>query len=130
MSNLASGQVSSPVFFDIAGKAAEGVYFTTDYSSELANPENTYLVDAYKKQTGKEPDQNVAWAYAGLLLIAHAIHDAGPGADRDKVRGALATLKYVPTALGDGKFSFVENRMPTYPDVVMHVVNGKPTLVK
>jgi branched-chain amino acid transport system substrate-binding protein len=127
---FASGQISSPTFFDIAGTAAEGIYYTADYSAGLANPENTYLVDAYKKQTGKEPDQNVAWAYAGLLLIAHAVNDAGPGADRDKVRGALAALKNVPTALGDGNFSFDENRMPTYPDVVMQVVNGKPALVK
>jgi branched-chain amino acid transport system substrate-binding protein len=127
---LGSGQASSPVFFDIAGKAAEGVYYTADYASDLANSENRYLVDAYRKETGKEPDQNVAWAYAGLLLIAHAINNAGPGVDRVKVRDALAKLKSVETALGDGSFSFDENRMPTYPDLVMHVVNGKPTVVK
>jgi branched-chain amino acid transport system substrate-binding protein len=127
---LSSGQASSPAFFDIAGKAADGLYFTADYASGLDNQENKYLVEAYRKQTGKAPDQNVAWAYAGLLLIAHAINDTGPNPDRGKVRDALAKLRNVPTALGEGNFSFDENRMPTYPDVVMQVVNGKPTLVK
>jgi branched-chain amino acid transport system substrate-binding protein len=127
---LASAQASSPVFFEIAGNAAEGVYFTADYAADLANSENKYLVDTYRKTAGKEPDQNAAWAYAGLLLIAHAIKNADTDADRAKVRDALAKLKNVPTAIGNGNFSFDENRMPTYQDVVMHVVNGKPIVVK
>lgn len=127
---LASGQVSSPAFFSIAGKAAEGIYFTTDYSVDLANDENRYLVDAYRKQTGNPPDQNVAWAYAGLMLIAKAINDAGPGADRAKVRDALANLKHIPTPLGDGFFSFDANRLADYPDLTVQIVDGKPVLVK
>ncbi len=127
---FSSGQVASPVFFNLAGKAAEGMYYTADYFVDLANDENKYLVDTYRKQTGKDPDQNVAWGYAGLMLIARAIKDAGPGADRSKVRDALANLKDIQTPLGDGIFSFDQNRTPTYPDVVIHVVDGKPTLVK
>jgi branched-chain amino acid transport system substrate-binding protein len=125
---LASGQASSPVFFDIAGKATEGVFYTADYFAGLPNDENKALVTAYNKKTGKEPDQNVAWGYGGLLLVARAIKDAGPGADRAKVRDALANLKDVVSPLGDGKFSFDENRMPTYPVLVIRVVDGKPTM--
>jgi branched-chain amino acid transport system substrate-binding protein len=125
---LASGQASSPVFFDIAGKAAEGVFYTADYFPELQNDENKALVTAYQKQTSKQPDQNVAWGYGGLLLIARAIKDAGPGADRTKMRDALANLKDIVTPLGNGQFSFDENRMPTYPVLVIRVVDGKPAM--
>ena len=65
-----------------------------------------------------------------MLLLAHAIHDAGPGADRAKVRDALAKLHNVDTALGDGKFSYDQDRMPDFKLIMLQVVNGKQELVK
>jgi branched-chain amino acid transport system substrate-binding protein len=127
---VASGQVSSPVFRDIAGAAANGIQYPADYDADMQGVENKYFVDAYRKRNHKDPDQNAAWAYTGMLLLAHAIHDAGPGADRAKVRDALAKLHNVDTALGDGKFSYDQNRMPDFKLIMLQVVNGKQELVK
>jgi branched-chain amino acid transport system substrate-binding protein len=127
---IASGQVSSPVFRDIAGAAADGILYPADYDAGMPAEENKYFVEAYKKRTGKEPDQNAAWAYTGMVLLAHAIHDAGPGADRAKVRDALAKLKDVDTPLGAGKFSYDQDRMPLFGLIMLQVMNGKQELVK
>lgn len=127
---LTTGQVNAPTFYNIAGDAANGIYFTADYSNELNNAENKYLVDAYKKMTGNLPNQFVAWGYDGLLLFARAIREAGPTPDRQKVRDALANFKNIPTALGLGTMSFDENRLSTIINVLMHVEKGTPKLVK
>ncbi|HEY1505194.1 MAG TPA: ABC transporter substrate-binding protein [Stellaceae bacterium] len=127
---IASGQVSSPVFRDIAGAAANGIQYPADYDADMPGVENKYFVDAYRKRNNKDPDQNAAWAYTGMLLLAHAIHDAGPGADRTKVRDALAKLKDVDTALGAGKFSYDQDRMPDFKLIMLQVANGKQELMK
>jgi branched-chain amino acid transport system substrate-binding protein len=127
---LASGQVSSPVFRDIAGAAAEGILYAADYVADMPSDENRYFVDAYRKRANKDPDQNAAWAYAGMLLLAHAIHDAGPGADRAKVRDAIAKLTNVETPLGAGKYSYDQDRMPVFDLIMLQVVKGVPQLAK
>lgn len=127
---MASGQVSSPVFRDIAGAAAEGILYAADYVADLPTEENRYFVDAYRKRANKDPDQNAAWAYASMLLLAHAIHDAGPGADRAKVRDAMAKLTNVETPLGAGKYSYDQDRMPVFDLIMLQVVKGVPQLVK
>jgi len=127
---IASGQVSSPVFRDIAGAAAEGIYYAADYVADMPAEENKYFVSEYRRRTNKEPDQNAAWAYTGMLLLAHAIHDAGPGATREQVRDAMARLKDVDTPLGAGKFSYDQNRMPLFGLIMLQIQKGVPQLVK
>lgn len=127
---ICGGQVSTPAFLRLVGDAGEGVYYIADYFPGLANNENKYLVDAYRAQTGHDPDQFAAWAYTGILLIARAIEGAGPNPDREKVRDALTRIKNVVTPLGDGSFSFDANRSPTYPVLPIRVVGGKPTIVR
>jgi len=122
---LTSGQIGAPVFFSIAGTASEGIYYAVDYLLDLANDDNTSFVAAYRDRYHKDPDQNAAWGYAGTMLLARAIKDAGPGANRAKVRDALAALRNVPTVLGAGRFSF-RNRTGYYPSVVVQVVKGRP----
>jgi len=127
---IASGQVSSPVFRDIAGAAAEGILYAADYVADMPAEENKYFVDAYRKRNNKEPDQNAAWAYTGMLLLAHAIHDAGPGADRAKVRDAIAKLQNIDTPLGAGKYSYDQERMPVFDLIMLQIVKGAVQLVK
>ena len=126
---MTSGQIGAPVFFSISGKAAEGIYYAVDYLLDMSNDENKNFVAAYRDRYHKDPDQNAAWGYAGTMLLARAIKDAGPGADRAKVRDALAALNNIPTVLGAGIFSF-HDRKGYYPSVVVQVVNGKPAHVE
>lgn len=125
---MTSGQIGAPAFFNIAGKAAEGIYYAVDYLLDMGNDENKTFVAAYRARYHKDPDQNTAWGYAGTMLLARAIKDAGPGADRVKIRDALAALDNVPTVLGAGTFSF-HDRKGYYPSVVVQVQNGKPAHV-
>jgi len=126
---LTSGQIGAPIFFNIAGTAAEGIYYAVDYLLDMANEDNRSFVAAYRDHYHKDPDQNAAWGYAGTMLLARAISNAGPGADRAKVRDALAALENVPTVLGAGRFSF-RDRKGYYPSVVVQVVKGKPAHVQ
>jgi branched-chain amino acid transport system substrate-binding protein len=126
---LTSGQIGAPVFFNIAGAAAESIYYAVDYLLDMSNEENKNFVSAYRDHYHKDPDQNAAWGYAGTMLLAQAIRNAGAGADRAKVRDALAALTNVPTVLGAGRFSF-HARKGYYPSVVVQVVKGKPVHVE
>jgi branched-chain amino acid transport system substrate-binding protein len=127
---MASEQVSSPVFRNFAGAAAEGIYYAADFVPDMPAQENKYFVTEYRKRRNDEPDQNAAWAYTGLLLLAHAIHDAGPGASREQVRDAMAKLTDIDTPLGEGKFSYDKDRMPVLNLVMLQIVKGVPQLVK
>jgi branched-chain amino acid transport system substrate-binding protein len=127
---LGSTQLSSPTFLDVAGQAANGVYYTSDYVAALPGEENKIFVDAYHKREHKDPDQNAAWAYAGMMILARAINDAGPAVDRDKLREAIGKLRDIPTVLGSGTFSFDQDRLPHYAAVIVQIVNGKPTLAQ
>jgi branched-chain amino acid transport system substrate-binding protein len=114
-----SGQVSSPTFIKTAGAAAEGLYGSVDYMADDPNPENKIFVENYRRLYKADPDQNASWGYAGVMILAAAIKNAGPGTDRAKLRDALAALRDVPVVSGSGKFSFDENRVAFYPSVVV-----------
>lgn len=120
-----SGQVSSPTFINTAGAAAEGLYAAVDYMADDPNPENRIFVENYRRLYKADPDQNASWGYAGVMIIAAAIKNAGEGADRAKVRDALAALRDVPVVSGSGKFSFDENRVAFYPSVVVQFRGDK-----
>jgi branched-chain amino acid transport system substrate-binding protein len=106
-----SGQVSSPTFIKTAGAAAEGLYGSVDYMADDPNPENMIFVRNYRELYKGDPDQNASWGYAGVMILAAAIKNAGQGADSAKLRDALAALRDVPVVSGSGKFSFDDNRV-------------------
>jgi branched-chain amino acid transport system substrate-binding protein len=120
-----SGQVSSPTFIKTAGAAAEGLYGAVDYMADEPNPENKLFVANYRKLHNEDPDQNAAWGYAGVQILAAAIKNAGPGADRAKLRDAMAALQDVPVVTGSGKFAFDQNRVASYPSVVVQFQKDK-----
>ncbi len=59
------------------------------------------------------------------MMMAAAIKAAGPGADRAKLRDALAALKNQPSVMGSGNFSFAANRTADYPSVMVQYKDGK-----
>lgn len=122
---MASGEVSSPNFFSIAGKAADGIYYPIDYDVDLQTDEARNFVAAYQKLYNKQPDQNAAWGYHATLLMAEAIRRAGPGADRAKIRDALAAIRGVPSVMGAGTFSFSDGRTADYPSEMVQYKDGK-----
>jgi branched-chain amino acid transport system substrate-binding protein len=127
---MSSGQASSPVFYNIAGKAGNGLLFAVEFLPSLPGKERETFVAAYRKKYNKDPDQNAAWGYQGTMLFARAIAAAGPHPDRAKVRDALAAIRNAPSVLGAGTFSFTADRVASYPSVVVQVENGKAVPVE
>jgi branched-chain amino acid transport system substrate-binding protein len=114
---------SSPVIFDIAGKAANGSFFVSTWS--LDNPETKKFAERFRARAGKEPQQSDGNQYDIVMVIAQAMKNAGTTTDPDKVRQALNNIKNFrgpsgilgfdkksrdairkgyPTLLKDGKF--------------------------
>jgi branched-chain amino acid transport system substrate-binding protein len=127
---LASPNVNSPVFYEIGGKAVEGVYFPSIYQADSPSAENKAFVEAYRKRVQADPDLTAAMAFSGMMLFGHAVKAAGPNADRDSVRDALGKLRDIPSVLGNGVFSFDKDRYATYEDVMVRIKNGKPEIVR
>ena len=82
---------AAPKLVELAGEAAEGIFFSTPFSP--ANPaENVqnYVKGYEKKTNGATPDFNGAQTYDSIYLIKKAVEEAGsaePKAIRDAMKG-------------------------------------------
>ncbi|MGZ5896658.1 MAG: ABC transporter substrate-binding protein, partial [Xanthobacteraceae bacterium] len=77
---LGNNNFSTPAYARTGGKAVDGTIYPADYFAGLPTEENKAFVEAFRKLTGKEPDSFSAAAYVGLMVVAQAVKDAGPGA--------------------------------------------------
>ncbi|WP_448612285.1 ABC transporter substrate-binding protein [Geodermatophilus sp. URMC 60] len=112
---------NNPRLMADAGQAAEGVVVGAAWNSASQNPENTAFLADFEAEYGAQPDQFAAQAYAGLMLVDHAVR-ANCAADRESLKQALGELENVPTVLGE--FSIDENRDAVHPAVVQVVRDG------
>jgi branched-chain amino acid transport system substrate-binding protein len=74
---------------------------------------------------GKDAENWTGVGYTMMYLIATAIRNAGPNADRDAIRQALTDVKDTPVLLGSGKYSFDANRDASYGATLITVKDGK-----
>ncbi|MGZ5811832.1 MAG: ABC transporter substrate-binding protein [Xanthobacteraceae bacterium] len=125
---LGNNNFSTPAYARTGGKAVDGTIYPADYFAGLPTEENKAFVEAFRKLTGKEPDSFSAAAYVGLMVVAQAVKDAGPGADKAKIKEALSRVKDLPTVFGRGKFSIDANRSGAYEIVLVKLANGNPEL--
>ena len=88
-------------------------------------PHNADFVKRYHAAYGADPENWAGIGYAMMYLVAAAIRDAGPFADRDTVRKALAASSNVPTVLGDGRYTLNANRNASYGATLITVRNGQ-----
>ena len=109
----------------LAGKAAEGILAIAD-ATPGGSPEYTAYSEAYKKEYGEEMDAWAAWNYDALMILARAIHEAGP--DRSKVREAILNLRDYRGVLGT--YSFSPNGDGRHSACVVEVKKGQPVLKK
>jgi len=82
---------NSPKLFEIAGRAAEGVYAFSNPTAEFL-PKAKSFIDTYTKEFGNAPGPYAPLTYDGTRLLAWAIGEAG-STDADKVIKALASAK-------------------------------------
>lgn len=117
-------------FLAVGGKAVEGSTFGSDYFVGSTTEENKAFVKAFEAKFKHAPDNYAALGYTAMRLAAQAIKSAGPRPTRESVRDAVAKTKSMPVVLGDGRFSFAEDRNPNYGAIVLKVKNGQFALAK
>ena len=117
--------MGSERFVAVGGQAVEGAVFVADYFPGMKSAENDRFVAAFQARYKRPPDNWAALGYTAIAVAATAIKAAGPTPTRESVRQALTRIKGLPVVLGSGKFSFNEQRNPSYGAIVCTVKNGK-----
>jgi len=96
-----------------AGAAADGVIFPAGrllVADALPdkNPQKALLVDYKKKYEARYKEEVSTFgghAYDAFIILARALKDAGPGADKEKVRTAIENIKGLVGTAGIFNFS-------------------------
>src|ERR1700678_980286 len=117
----------SPSLISVAGKSAEGSFYTDHFSPDDPEPLVQTFVQAYKTKYGTAPDALAALWYDGAGLLADAIRRAG-SAEPAKIRDALATTKNFPGVTGN--ISLDERRNASKPGVIVTIANGHVKMVE
>ncbi|HWI64721.1 MAG TPA: ABC transporter substrate-binding protein [Symbiobacteriaceae bacterium] len=112
---------NSPKLAEIAKEAAEGSIVGSPWYGGRDDAKVKAFVAAYTAKTGKAPDQFAAQAYDGMMLIAQALKTGG--ANRDKIRDALAGIKNYQGVTG--LFAFDENRNPVMTPFILEIKGGQ-----
>src|SRR4051794_24783817 len=81
-----SYNLSVPIYETVAKGLINGITFVDAYDPD--KPEVKAFVAAYKKGTGKDPQNLHGYGYDGIMLVADAIRRAG-SLDKDKIREAM-----------------------------------------
>jgi branched-chain amino acid transport system substrate-binding protein len=103
-----SYNLSVPIYETVAKGLVNGVTFVDAYDPD--KPEVKAFVAAYKKGTGKDPQNLHGYGYDGIMLIADAIRRAG-STDKEKIRAAMQQTNYAGVMGAKGmKYTFPEGK--------------------
>jgi branched-chain amino acid transport system substrate-binding protein len=117
----------SPTLVQVAGKAADGNYYTDHFSAADPDPKVQKFVQTYRTKYATLPDALAALWYDGARLLAQAVQRAG-STDPGKVREALAATHNFDGVTG--RISIDDNRNASKPGVILEIVNGEPKMVQ
>ena len=118
----------APELVEIGGKAVEGAFYASHYSSSSTAPEVREFVKKYLARFGGElPESTAPLAYDGVLILADAITRAG-STDGPKIRDALAATKNFPGVTGVTTIDPQRNASKSA--VMLIVKDGKPQFVE
>jgi branched-chain amino acid transport system substrate-binding protein len=103
-----SYNLSVPIYETVAKGLVNGVTFVDAYDPE--KPEVKAFEAAYRKATGKDPQNLHGYGYDGINLIADAIRRAG-STDKEKIRAAMQQTSYAGVMGAKGmKYSFPQGK--------------------
>ncbi len=117
----------SPKLVEIAGDAAEGLYFANHCWKGDKSAIVRGFYQAYQAVYGTEPDALGSLGYDATYVLAHAFARAG-GTDKAAVRDAIAATRNFRGVTGT--FSIDENRNARKPAVVLTIKDGKQALAE
>jgi branched-chain amino acid transport system substrate-binding protein len=103
-----SYNLSVPIYETVAKGLIDGITFVDAFDPD--KPEVKAFVAAYKKATGKDPQNLHGYGYDGIMLIADAIRRAG-STDKEKIRAAMQQTDYAGVMGAKGmKYRFPEGK--------------------
>jgi branched-chain amino acid transport system substrate-binding protein len=117
----------SPALVQVAGKAAEGNYYTDHFSAADPNPRVQKFVQTYRAKYHALPDALAALWYDGVRLLSQAVQRAG-STDPGKIRDALAAMRDFDGVTG--RISIDENRNASKSGVILKIENGESEMVQ
>jgi branched-chain amino acid transport system substrate-binding protein len=117
----------SPALVEVAGKAAEGNYYTDHFSAADPDPRVQKFVQLYRGKYGALPDALAALWYDGARLLAQAVEQAG-STETAKIRDALAATRDFEGVTG--RISIDQDRNASKPGVILKIDNGLPEMVQ
>src|SRR5580704_423477 len=117
----------SPSLVQVAGKAAEGNYYTDHFSAADPEPRVQKFVQTYRAKYGALPDALAALWYDGARLLAKAVERAG-STNAARIRDALAATRDFEGVTG--RISIDENRNASKSGVILKIDNGEPKMVQ
>jgi branched-chain amino acid transport system substrate-binding protein len=118
----------APELAEIGGKAVEGTYYSSHYSSTSTAPEVRAFLEKYRARYGAElPESTAPLAYDGTLIVADALARAG-STEGPKLRAALAATKNFPGVTGVTTIDAQRNASKSAVMLIMQ--DGKPHFVE
>ena len=117
----------SPALVQVAGKAADGNYYTDHFSAADPDPRVQRFVKTYRAKYAALPDALAALWYDGARLLSQAVQRAG-STEAAKIRDALAETRDFEGVTG--RISIDENRNAAKSGVILKIENGEPKMVQ
>ena len=117
----------SPALVQIAGKSADGSFYTDHFSADDTDPRVRQFVTNYENKYHSRPDALAALWYDGTRLMAESITRAGSDSP-EKIRDALAQTKGFAGVTGN--ISLDDQRNATKPGVVLTIQAGTIKMVE
>jgi branched-chain amino acid transport system substrate-binding protein len=117
----------SPALVQVAGKSADGNYYTDHFSAADLDPRVQKFVREYRGRYSSVPDALAALWYDGARILAQALQRAG-STDPTKVRDALAATRDFDGVTG--RISIDANRDAAKPGVILKIDSGVPAMVE
>jgi branched-chain amino acid transport system substrate-binding protein len=117
----------SPTLVKVAGKAADGNYYTDHFSAADPDPRVQKFVQTYQAKYGASPDALAALWYDGAHLLSRAIEHA-ESANPAKIRDSLAGTRNFDGVTG--RISIDEDRNASKSGVILKIDNGEPKMVQ
>lgn len=117
----------SPALVQVAGKSADGSFYTNHFAAADPDPRVQAFVKEYRARFDSVPDALAALWYDGARLLAQAVERAA-STDPAKIRDALATTRDFDGVTG--RISIDQNRNAAKPGVILKIENGTPEMVQ
>jgi branched-chain amino acid transport system substrate-binding protein len=117
----------SPALVQVAGRSADGNYYTNHFSAADPSERVKAFVERYRAKYHATPDALAALWYDGARLLFFAAKRAG-AADPEKIRNALASTRDFEGVTGS--ISIDENRNASKPGVILTIQNGETKMVQ